>query len=84
MNRKNQTTTGRTGRTAPEITNTLDRLSLDLNQATQLAKLMDTELEKDGLQQVIQRAHQIASQQIAPDNDDDDDDDDDDNEEGAL
>jgi hypothetical protein len=43
---------------------------------------MDTELEKDGLQQVIQRAHLIASQQTAPD--DDDDDDDDDNEDGAL
>lgn len=75
MNRKNQTTSGRTCRTAPDITNTLDRLSLDLDQATQLAKLMDTELEKDGLQQVIHRAHQVTS--IASTSDDDDDDDDD-------
>lgn len=56
MNRKNQPTSGRSRRTAPDITNTSERLSVDLEQATQLAKVMDTELEKKGLQDVINRA----------------------------
>ncbi|KAI8342425.1 arsenite-resistance protein 2-domain-containing protein [Chlamydoabsidia padenii] len=66
MNRKNQSTSGRTGRFAPDITSTMERLSLDLDQATRLAKLMDTELEKDGLENVIERARQL----VGNDNDD--------------
>ncbi|ORZ08708.1 arsenite-resistance protein 2-domain-containing protein [Absidia repens] len=61
MNRKNQLTSGRSRRTAPDITNTPERLSVDLDQATQLAKAMDTELEKDGLQDVINRARSIIN-----------------------
>ncbi|KAI9303394.1 hypothetical protein BJ944DRAFT_232205 [Cunninghamella echinulata] len=63
MNRKNQQPSGnRSGKTAPEIANTSERLALDLEQATQLAKVLDAELNVNGIQDIQQRAQQVLDQ----------------------
>ncbi|SAM08421.1 hypothetical protein [Absidia glauca] len=66
MNRKGQSTSTRSNRIAPDITSTSSRLSVDLEQAKQLAKVMDDELGKDGIQDVISRAQQVIQQNRTP------------------
>lgn len=66
MNRKGQSTSTRSSRVAPDFTSISSRLSVDLEQAKQLAKIMDDELGKNGLQDVISRAQQVIQQNHTP------------------
>lgn len=72
MNRKNQQSGNRSSKTAPDISNTSERLALDLEQATQLAKVLDTELGVDGLRDVQEKAQQVIEQQQQSNNNNDD------------